>query len=296
MKTIKNFYNINVSQFSDLFDYLSDYIFDDKKVLIAVSGWPDSMFLSVLIYNFFVKNNLDLNNLHFIHCNHKTREETDDEQVFVENFFAWLNFNVSLYGDNDMNWFVPLQWQIKKDENSLRNWRYFEFQKIVDSQKIDFLLTGHNLTDRIESSFMNMFRGAWLNWFSSMKTADQSPLVKNSIVLRPLLQLTKWEIEKFCKIYDIPFVIDPTNFDSKTSLRNAIRLWLFPELAKLSNKYDENSNTFFESMKKIYFELDEKEKELDLWSFVEIPKSYYRNSEFALLRDIPLSFVSKNLL
>jgi len=45
------------------------------------------MFLSVLIYNFFVKNNLSLNNLYFVHCNHNTREETDSEQKFVEGFF-----------------------------------------------------------------------------------------------------------------------------------------------------------------------------------------------------------------
>jgi hypothetical protein len=38
MKTIKNFVNIDISKFSDLFDQLSNYIFDDKKILIAVSG------------------------------------------------------------------------------------------------------------------------------------------------------------------------------------------------------------------------------------------------------------------
>jgi tRNA(Ile)-lysidine synthase TilS/MesJ len=47
-----------------------------------------------------------------------------------------------------------------KTEKNLRDWRYGEFQNIIDKNDIDFLLTGHNLTDRIESSFMNMFRGA----------------------------------------------------------------------------------------------------------------------------------------
>lgn len=152
MKTINNFTNIDIVKFNDLFDHLSDYIFDDKKILIAVSGWPDSMFLSVLIYHFFVKNNLDLNNLHFIHCNHKTRKETEDEQLFVEKFFDWLNLSVCIYDENLDCFAVPRNdgGSEKKDENSLRNWRYFEFQKIIAEQKIDFLLTGHNLTDRIE--------------------------------------------------------------------------------------------------------------------------------------------------
>ena len=38
-------------KFDNLYSKLSD-IFDNKKILLAVSGWPDSMFLSVLIYNF----------------------------------------------------------------------------------------------------------------------------------------------------------------------------------------------------------------------------------------------------
>ncbi|OQB41531.1 MAG: hypothetical protein BWY04_00782 [candidate division CPR1 bacterium ADurb.Bin160] len=45
------------------------------------------MFLSFLIYSFFAKNNLDFNNLFFIHCNHKTRKETEQEQKFIEDFF-----------------------------------------------------------------------------------------------------------------------------------------------------------------------------------------------------------------
>jgi tRNA(Ile)-lysidine synthase len=51
----------------------------------------------------------------------------------------------------------------KKTEKDLREWRYGEFQEIVEKENIDLLLTGHNLTDRIESSFMNMLRGSGLN-------------------------------------------------------------------------------------------------------------------------------------
>lgn len=328
MKTIKNFVNIDISKFSDLFDQLSNYIFDDKKILIAVSGWPDSMFLSVLIYNFFVKNNLSLNNLYFVHCNHNTREETDSEQKFVEGFFDWLNLSVSeikwdcfvsspsvvdslqLCNDTSchpewnegstMNSLDSSQAQNdrgkNKTESSLRQWRYGEFQKVIDDYKIDLLLTWHNLTDRIESTLMNMFRGAWLNWFLSMRFVDISPLVRNANLLRPLLHFTKWEIEEFCVSYEIPFVVDQTNFDIETSMRNNIRLSLFPELAKLSHKHDHKNNTFFDSMKRLYNELDEKEKISEIWSFVEMRKSYYRNAEFVFIWDIPTSFVSADVL
>jgi tRNA(Ile)-lysidine synthase TilS/MesJ len=55
------------------------------------------MFLAVVIYNFFVKNNLNLDNLFFVHCNHKTRPETDVEQKFVEDFFDKLNLSIGVY-------------------------------------------------------------------------------------------------------------------------------------------------------------------------------------------------------
>ncbi|MBQ2600650.1 hypothetical protein II582_04855 [bacterium] len=42
----------------------------------------------------------------------------------------------------------------------MREWRYSKFNEIIKKNKIDFLITGHNLTDRIESTFMNMCRGA----------------------------------------------------------------------------------------------------------------------------------------
>jgi len=52
-------------------------------------------------------------------------------------------------------------------------------------------------------------------------------------------------------------MIDKTNLDKNTSLRNNIRLSLFPQFADLSNKSDDDTNTFFDSMKQIYKELDE---------------------------------------
>jgi len=298
-KSISDIIKQDFAKFDDLYAKLSEIFFINnkdfnKRILISVSGWPDSMFLSIIIYTFFVKNNLDLNNLFFVHCNHKTRRETDSEQAFIEDFFKWLNLFISVYTDkkNSVNFYKQ-----PKTEQNLRLWRYYEFQKVIDKNNIDFLLTWHNLTDRIESSFMNMFRGAWLNWFTSMKFEDNNNLLSVDIV-RPLLWYTKSEIENFCKEYGVEFMIDKTNLDKNTSLRNNIRLSLFPQFADLSNKSDDDTNTFFDSMKQIYKELDEIElnKQINVWNLIEIPQSPYWNSQFAFLRDIPLWFISKNIL
>ena len=86
--------------------------------------------------------------MYFVHCNHQTRPETDQEEQFIRSFFKESNLSVFSY-DGDGH---------KEDE--LREWRYSNFNQVVHDYQIDYLVTGHNLTDRIESSFMNMARGA----------------------------------------------------------------------------------------------------------------------------------------
>lgn len=280
---ISDFKNLDIDVlWNDLISKLFENFSGNKKLLIAVSGGPDSMFLSTIIYKIVIKNKLDLENLYFVHCNHKTRKECDLEQSFLEWFFDWCNFFVSKYS-----------WQ-KKDENSLRSWRYWEFQKLIKKYSIDIILTWHNLTDRIETTFLNMFRGCDLNGFVSMKTFDTNSLLKNIQIIRPLLSLTKMQIEDCCKKNNIPYFVDHTNFDVDVSLRNKIRNEIFLKFGELSNKSWEKTNTFFDSMQNIYNSLEFDSKSTDL-KLLEIKKSLYRNCDFAFLRDFPVSFVNQEL-
>ena len=282
MKTIKE--NIVLpNEFFQIFDKLSKIVFSSTKILVAVSGWPDSMLVSVLLYKYFLENNLDLDNLFFVHCNHKTRIETDNEENFIRSFFWGLNLDVCIY-----DWF-------DKWENALRERRYGQFNRIIESNSIDYLITGHNLTDRIESSFMNMCRGAGLNWFLSMRFLDQNNLLNLAQIIRPLLDLTKKGVEKFCDNLSIPYVIDKSNLDQNTSLRNKIRLSILPYLAEISNRNDDISCSFFDSMNQIYKDLESKYSKVEIWNLIEIKKSPYRNADFAFLREIPFGFIDENV-
>ena len=283
MKSIKE--NITLpNEILQAFNKLSANIFPGTKVMVAVSGWPDSMLTSVLIYKYFFENKFSLDNLFFIHCNHKTRVETDDEEKFIRSFFDWLNLFISSYTWSD------------KWENTLRERRYSEFNQIIKNNKIDFLITWHNLTDRIESTFMNMCRWAWLNWFLSMKFVDTNNLIDWAKILRPLLTFTKKQIEKMCDNLNIPYVVDGSNLSQDTSFRNKIRLSILPQFAEVSNKNDGVSCSFFESMNQIYDDIESKQDKLDIWNFVEIKKSPYRNADFAFLWDIPFWFIDETIL
>jgi len=283
MKSIKD--NIVLSdEILKVFQKLSDNIFSDTRVLVAVSWWPDSMLACVTLYRYFLENKFDLNNLFFVHCNHKTRVETDEEEKFILSFFEWLNLYVCVY-----DW-------IKKWENELREWRYSKFNEVIKNNKIDFLVTWHNLTDRIESTFMNMCRGAGLNWFLSMKFLDDNNLIDWANILRPLLNFPKKKIEQYCLDLDIPFVVDNSNFDQETSFRNKIRLSILPQLADISNKNDWISCSFFDSMNQVYSDIESISSTPNIWKFVEIKTSYYWNSNFAFLWEIPFGFIDENIL
>jgi tRNA(Ile)-lysidine synthase len=125
------------------------------------------------------------------------------------------------------------------------------------------LVFGHNLTDRIESTFLNLLRGANLNGFLAMQVQEDHHLLSGlsaeigTKVLRPLLEITKDEITNICERNKIPFITDPTNKDTTTSLRNKLRNKVLPELYKLANKQTKTTNSFIESMKNIYRQLEQ---------------------------------------
>ncbi len=255
-----------------IFTNLKKYVKSDSKLLIAVSWWSDSIFLSVLLRDFFTKNNLDNNNLYFIHLNHQTRLNNIKDEIFVKNFFKWTNIVIKTRKNN-----------LAKTENNLRNWRYQEIKKFIQKNQINLILSGHNLTDRIESSFMNMLRWCGIQWFKSMWIIQEHHLLDRQ-VFRPLIDLTKNEITQLCKKYKIPYIHDETNDNPKTSLRNFLRIKLLPQIYKLSNKKDKLSNSFIESMSTIYKQLDQEEPDNNLLK--DTIKSPYRNHRFWYELDI----------
>ena len=59
-------------------------------------------------------------------------------------------------------------------------------------------------------------------------------------------------------------MIDPSNFEQETSFRNKIRLSILPQLADISNRNDQNSCSFFDSMNQVYMDIEAKQDKLDI--------------------------------
>ncbi|MEI6672746.1 MAG: tRNA lysidine(34) synthetase TilS [bacterium] len=164
------------AQIQTYFELLKSKVQPNQKIMIAVSGGADSILTASLMYNFFLKNKYNLQNLFFIHCNHNTRTGNIHDEKFISDFFQGTQLIVCKRTSNK-----------KATEAELRNWRYGEFKKQGKKHHIDQLVLGHNLTDRIESTLLNLLRGANINGFLAMQTQDAHHLLGEIQVLRPIL-------------------------------------------------------------------------------------------------------------
>ena len=231
----------------------------EKKIIVWVSWWPDSMYLSYLLEKKFWKEKLLIANF-----NHKFRKESDNEEKFLKEYFQkkWISFISDFYKWKDFR------------EDTLRKARYDFFKKVWWWKY--YLALWHNLTDRIETSFINLWRWAWLKWFLNMKIKDEKRKI-----YRPLLNLEKSYIQKKCDEQNIPYFIDKSNFDSNISKRNLVRNYIFPLLNKLWNNFFQNFANLYTQIEdiipKIYIKdnINQIEKNIYILNYPKENKEFF---------------------
>ena len=118
--------------------------------------------------------------------------------------------------------FVSLQTSLEPNasETQMRNVRMKELN--MDIEEEEYLLFGHTLSDRVETFFMNLFRGTRLHGLKS------TPVQVNKI-LRPLSGVSKQEVISYAEKNKINYLDDQTNFDNQIN-RNWIRNVIFDEV------------------------------------------------------------------
>lgn len=177
------------------------------KIFVAVSGGPDSM--AVLD---FLKNAHDVTILHF---NHGTKHGMEAEE-FVKNYAKKENISYKIGGKKHI---VSPPKGVSK-EHYWRECRYNFFNKVVGSDQT--LVLAHNLDDAVET---------WI--FSSIHGKPKLIPPRRDNIIRPFLLTKKEELRNWCRRKDVPFLDDPSNFDSKYP-RSRIRNVILPEVLKIN--------------------------------------------------------------
>ncbi len=198
-------------------------------VAVCLSGGADSMALF-----HFLCNNRDYYNITVValHVNHGLREESRDEEIFVQQYRAKMDAEcvVTRLEMNDNTKPQGLSTEMWAREQRYR----FFFEKAKEYNAT--LATAHTSSDRAETVLFNITRG------SSLKGATGIPPVRDNII-RPLIDCTREEIENYCRENHIPFVTDKTNFEDVYS-RNKIRLKAIPVLKQINPAFEKSIGDF----------------------------------------------------
>ena len=191
------------------------------KVVIGVSGGPDSMCLLHFFITIKEKYNLKL---YVAHINHGIREESTEEEQFVENFCK----------KNEIECFIKhanIPEIAKKEKRGLeetgRMVRYSFFDEVLNKVNANKIAIAHNLNDYAETILMNVLRGSGLN---GLKGIDP----KNGYYIRPLINCNREEIEKYCEEEKLNPRFDKSNNDN-TYTRNKIRNIVIPYIKEEFN-------------------------------------------------------------
>ncbi|MBU0647720.1 tRNA lysidine(34) synthetase TilS [Patescibacteria group bacterium] len=188
-----------------------------KKLLLALSGGPDSVYLLYKLLEIREENNLTL---HLAHLNHNIRgQDSDNDQKFIQNLAKKFNLPLTTKKLAQNNLQTP-------SEEKLRKQRYQFLEKTRVETQCDYILTAHHQNDQVETIIFNFIRGTGPTGLTGMP-------FKQGNILRPLLNTTKQEILEYLKKHQIKYRIDKSNQDTKYS-RNYIRHKLLPLIKKLN--------------------------------------------------------------
>ena len=219
---------------------LADVLKENKKVVAAVSGGPDSMFLLLLLYKFSLKYKLEIIPVYINHHVRPTKEIKKDIKVINE-FCKKTNLK-------------PILSEIfpnKKDENTLRELRYKKLIEIAQKHNASIILTGHTKDDVVETFFLNLLRGSSIKGLCSIPPLrEETKNNKTFYILRPIIDISKDDIVKILSQQKIKYVIDKTNL--KTFYRrNLLRNEVFPLLQNLNVNFKENVLSTIEHFKEV---------------------------------------------
>ncbi|MBK20829.1 MAG: tRNA lysidine(34) synthetase TilS [Flavobacteriales bacterium] len=190
---------------------------DSDKVLVAVSGGRDSIVLLMLLNNLKVP-------IEVAHCNYQLRgEESESDEKFVKGLCKKLQIPFHTNRFETVN-------AAKKEGISIqmkaRDLRYSWFYKLVKERNLTKIATAHHLDDQLETILINLTRGTGLKGLRGMK-------VKRDNIVRPLLCVSRDEINDFIYANHIPFREDCSNASGKY-FRNKIRHQVIPVLKEIN--------------------------------------------------------------
>ena len=192
-----------------------------EKVTVALSGGADSVCLLLMLKSIEEKYSLSIDAIHINHCIRGAEADSDEE--FCRNLCDRLGVVFTAKRID-----VPKLAADKKQslEEAARDARYSAF---AEHTKGKLLATAHTASDNAETVLFNFVRGTGLKGLCGI------PPVRDNII-RPLIAVTREEVEAYLDGKGQDFVTDSTNLETEYS-RNKIRHNIIPEMLKINGGF-----------------------------------------------------------
>lgn len=194
------------------------------KVIVAVSGGPDSMCLLHILYSLKEELGIELIAAHVNHC--LRGEEADADEEYVRAFCGDLG--VEFYSKK-----VDIHNYAKEKnlscETAGREVRYDFFQELLNNLNAQKIALAHNANDQAETVLMRIMRGSGMEGLVGIKP------VRDNIYIRPIINIVRGDIEAYCEEKKLEARIDKSNLENIYN-RNKVRLELIPYIQDNFNK------------------------------------------------------------
>jgi len=227
---------------ADHFRY--DLIPHGGRVLCALSGGADSMYLLCRL----LEGGYEVRCAHFNHC---LRETAGWDEDFVRRWCEEKGVPLTV-GQGDVSARAAQLGQ--GVEETARQMRYAFLEETAKQERCEFIATGHHSGDNAETVLMNLIRGSGRNGLCGI------PERRGNLV-RPMLNVSRGEIEAYLAERGIPHVEDETNAD-ETYTRNRVRRQLIPLLEELNPRAVEHICAAAQRLKADEEELSRQGREL----------------------------------
>ena len=177
---------------------------DDARVLLAVSGGPDSLAMLLLAHAAMPKR------ISAATVDHRLRLEAADEAEFVSVLCEELNIpHVTVRPS------APIRGNLQSEARAVR---YALLQAHADTTACDWIATAHHADDQLETVLMRIARGSGIDGVAAVRA-------RQGRIIRPMLAFAKTELENICEQSGVAPISDPSNSDDNFD-RVVMRKWL----------------------------------------------------------------------
>lgn len=239
-------------------DYLHRHgIARGSRILVALSGGPDSLCLLYILHRLKGRYPLALN-VAFLDHGIRSRREMDKDLEFIQQTCS--NLGVDLSWDRLPHGVLVQRARStgRSLEEVARESRYNYLKTTASEKQCEYIALGHTADDQVETLVMRFFQGVDLSGLPGIPE-------KRDFIVRPLYDCTRPQIIRYLSDFNLRYLTDTTNEDRRY-LRNSVRHNLLPAAEQIFPGFRGSLLSLSKKLSRLRAYVDSESKRRLLWT------------------------------